>query len=239
MDRDNLNVLVIAPHHDDEVIGCGGLISLLVSKGYNVSVVHVFNGSSGVAERSSKVSQKVRHVEAVAASKIVGFTLIPNLNFDDRLPVNTSDIQNALVKVIRKIKPSIILTPHRKEHDFEHALVSRASWEASWLATTTTFPKLGLPAPRVKAVLGYEVWTPIERPNFYIDITKYVPQKKEALKCYKSQIENTSWLDGATGLNAYRGTTLLGSGYAEVYNIEPANIVDVVNIFKLLTDGDK
>ncbi|MDD3999043.1 MAG: PIG-L family deacetylase, partial [Candidatus Shapirobacteria bacterium] len=92
MDRDNLNVLVIAPHHDDEVIGCGGLISLLVSKGYNVSVVHVFNGSSGVAERSSKVSQKVRHVEAVAASKIAGFTLIPNLNFDDRLPVNTSDI---------------------------------------------------------------------------------------------------------------------------------------------------
>ena len=51
MDSNSKNVLVIAPHHDDESIGCGGTIALLTSKGYSVSVVHVYEGSSGVRSR--------------------------------------------------------------------------------------------------------------------------------------------------------------------------------------------
>ena len=65
MDSNSKNVLVIAPHHDDESIGCGGTIALLTSKGYSVSVVHVYEGSSGVRSRYGSEAKSIRTQESV------------------------------------------------------------------------------------------------------------------------------------------------------------------------------
>lgn len=157
----NRNVLVIAPHQDDEVIGCGGTMALFVEKGYSVFVIHVFKGSSGVLNKKAAQARTIRQKEAINASRIINFKLLRNLGFDDRNEANLINIQNSLISVIRKIRPSVVFTPHMNEQDFEHRIVNKATKEACWLAATDNFKELGKKAPKISAVFGYEIWTPI------------------------------------------------------------------------------
>jgi len=233
MNKDN-NILVVAPHQDDEVIGCGGTMAFLKKSGYDIFVVQVFKGSSGVEGKNCKDSAFIRHKEALRASKILGFNLLDNLGFIDRHEDDITKIQNSLISVIRKVKPCIIFAPHHGEHDFEHQLVSRACWEASWLASTENFPELGKKVSKTKVVLEYEIWTPIEQPDFYLDITKYISLKRESLMRYKSQIKKVSWLEGICGLNSYRGAVLQKNGFAEAFRIKSVNLSEFVSAFNKL-----
>lgn len=156
------------------------------------------------------------------------------MGYLDRCSILIQDLQKKIIKLIRKIKPMIILAPHSQEHDQEHRLVSKASWEASWLSVSSIFPKLGAASSTKPIFLGYEVWTPIKQPNLYIDITKTKSFKKKALKCYTSQIKNTNWVDASLGLNSYRGATLNGRGLVEVFSLQPSNIIKLINIFQPL-----
>ena len=231
-------ILTIAPHHDDEIIGCGGTLALLNNKGYNANVVHVFNGSSGVFGSAGKEAEKLRYEEAERASKVLNFTLLPTLPFNDRHEGNVVEVQNALIKVIRAVRPSIVFAPHINEKDFEHQIVAKASWEATWLAATSNFPELGNPIDPVKVFLGYEVWTPMIAPNLYFNITDYEFLKAKALGKYESQVKNTDWVGGSLGLNRYRGTTLKGFGLAEVFELKTTNVADLIISFELLNSNE-
>ena len=225
--------LVIAPHHDDEIIGCGGTILKLLDMGMEGYVVHVFDGSSGVAGfHSSQESRKIRSTEAKKASKIGRYVLLNNLGHKDRTDDNITSVINSLIKVVRRIRPDYIFSPHSEESDFEHYIVSRASWEASWLATTRIFPKLGTPSHPIKAFLGYEVWTPIQNVSCSIDITEYISKKRQMLEVFKSQMQTTSWIKGSIGLSEYRGATLQGYGHAEAFTIKKLPGTVTEKIFK-------
>jgi LmbE family N-acetylglucosaminyl deacetylase len=226
------NVLVVAPHQDDEVIGCGGTMAMLIEKGYNVFVVHVFKGSSGVVKKTAVQAHIIRQREAVQASKSLNFKLLRNLGFEDRKETAITDVQNSLISIIRNVGPSVVFTPHANEQDFEHRIVNQATKDACWLAATENFKGLGMKAPKISAVFGYEVWTPIQKPNFYLDISKYILKKQRALKKFTSQVKGTSWLKGAIGLNAYRGTTLIGENYAEAFEANPSDLLLFIDALK-------
>lgn len=233
----NKNVLIIAPHQDDEVIGCGGTIALLAEKGYVVFVVHIFKGSSGVTNKTAIQTGIIRQREALKASKVLKFKLLENLLFEDRKEIDITKIQRSLISVVREIKPSVVIAPHTNDQDFEHQMVSKATWEACWLAATDNFKELGKKISKISVILGYEVWTPIQRPDFYLDVTRYIKQKEKALKEFPSQIKGTSWLIGSVGLNAYRGTTLLGNGYAEAFEVRTSDLSVFVEILSDLSKG--
>jgi len=223
--------LVVAPHQDDEVIGCGGTILKLLDMDIEGYVVHVFSGSSGISGCSSPVkSKKIRNAEAKKASEIGGYTLLKNLGCKDR-DSNVNFIVHSLIEVVREVKPDFIFSPHSEEADFEHSLVSQASWEASWLATTGIFPELGPPSHPVDVFLGYEVWTPIQNISCFIDVTEHISKKKRMLEAFKSQMQTTSWVEGSVGLNSYRGTTLQGYGYAEAFTLKKTSGVAAEKIF--------
>lgn len=231
MDSISKNVLVIAPHHDDESIGCGGTIALLTSKGYSVSVVHVYEGSSGVRSRYGSEAKSIRTQESVEAARIGNFSLLPNLDFEDRVDHDETRITHALIRVIRQISPQIIFVPHEDEQDEEHRIVNKASWEAAWLSTTSNFPELGNPVEASGAFLGYEIWRPISSVQLYIDISDFTNAKREMISAYASQIELTSWVEGALGLSAYRGTVLQGSGHAEAFTLKGARLSTLIQQF--------
>jgi LmbE family N-acetylglucosaminyl deacetylase len=213
--------LVIAPHQDDETIGCGGAICYLKEQGYDIDVAHVYLGTSGVSGLNPEESSNLRHREALAAAKIGGYNVLPNLGFTDRDRSQDFELASAIIKLMRASRPDVVFLPHRGETDYEHQLVSTAGREASWLSGSDNIsPELGEPLKRLPQVFYYEVWKPLDSPTVTMDITPYEEQKKSMLRAFESQMKNTSWVKGCMGLSAYRGTICLGDGSCEVFETE-------------------
>lgn len=232
MKRSNKKALIIAPHQDDEVIGCGGTMVFLKEKKFDVGVIHVFLGSSGVKGVYGKDSHIARNKEASSSAQVLGYQLLTNLGFEDRKTTDYTQIQLKLMKHIREYKPNLIFIPHKDEQDAEHKLVYKAGWEASWLAATSSFPEQGKPIKRAAGIFLYEVWTPIQEPSLYVDTTPYEKKKKKALKRFKTQMKETLWANGSLGLSSFRGTALQGSGLAEAFLLKGADFSELMSLFK-------
>ena len=223
----NKSVLIIAPHQDDEVIGCGGTIYRLIERGYEVRVVHVFLGTSGVAGVRGAQSHAIRHAEAEKSAQIGGYTILPNLGFTDRDRSRDNEIQQALITVIRQQNPAVVFIPHKHETDYEHKLVATEAREALWLAAVDSVGDL----PALTAVpraFYYEVWKNISRPSVICDITTVKHIKRDMLAAFASQMECSGWLEGSLGRNAYRGVTVAGEGYYEVFETEGARLEELL-----------
>lgn len=218
-----MNILVVAPHHDDEVLGCGGTIVKHYKKNERVWVVYITAGWSGVPKiKSKEKAVKIREREARNACKILGVQKAIFLREDDRNIYNKKgEIIKKFIKIIRDIKPSLIYAPHPKEKDIEHRIAYEAIKEATWLSKSPYLPKLGQPTKSIKNVYLYEVWTPMK--DFFTreDITSAVDIKIKALLAYKSQLEYFNLVDAITGLNMYRGS-MVGTNkkFAEVFQVE-------------------
>ncbi len=222
----NKKILIVAPHQDDEVLGCGGLIAYAIEQGSTVEVVHVFAGTTGISYLpNGEQTSTARRKEAQAAADDMGFTLYKDLGFVDRTNPSENEVQRALINVIRRSSPDVLLLPHADESDVEHAMVSRVGKQAAWLSAAhieTGSEDASIRA--LDAVLYYSVWTPLSSPTLYLDITNFIDKKQRALSKYVSQMEATSWEHGSIGINAYFGTKLLAKGYVEVFDSEPLDL---------------
>lgn len=217
-----MNVLIISPHHDDEVLGCGGTIAKHRRKNDKIWVVYITAGWSGIPKiKSKKEAIRVREEEARNACKILGVEKAIFMKEEDRNISTNSMVTQRLIRIMRKIKPNVIYTPHPNEKDIEHSITYKITKEAAWLSKSPYLPKLGRPTKSIETIYLYEVWTPMK--DFFIreDITSVVDVKTKALLAYKSQLEYLNLIDAITGLNMYRGS-MVGTAkkFAEVFQVE-------------------
>ena len=217
-----MNILVVSPHHDDEVIGCGGTIAKHHGNGDKVSVVYITAGWSGLPEiKSKETTIKIREKEARKACKILGVERALFLKEKDRDLSYSGETVQKLIKIIREVRPKIIYAPHPEEKDLEHRITYEIVKESSWLSKSPYFLNLGKPIESIEALHLYEVWTPMK--NYFIkeDITSVVNIKIKALSVYKSQMEYLNLVDAIIGLNMYRGSMVgVGKKFAEVFQVE-------------------
>lgn len=211
--------LVIAPHHDDETIGCGGLIAKLTERGWDIAVSVVFAPIEGI---NSPEHQK-RLDEANSAASLLGARRIGDFNFPCREFIPIETITWKIVEVLRQTQPQLVLIPHETDRDPEHISSYRACLEALWLSASSFRRELGPPLKGIDIVLGYEVWTPIAHPQLTIDISGVLETKLCAIQCYASQLEFTNYAVAARGLAAYRGVMYGGCSFAESYSIIEAH----------------
>lgn len=217
-----MNILIIAPHHDDEVLGCGGTIIKHHRKGDKIWVAYVTAGWSGIPKIKSKAEAiRIREKEARNACKILGIKKAIFMREENRDISANSAITQKLIRIIREIKPNLIYTPHPDEKDIEHKITYEITKEATWLSKSPYLPKLGSPTKSIETIYLYEVWTPMR--NFFLreDITNVIDEKMKALLVYKSQLEHLNLVDAITGLNMYRGS-MVGTSkkFAEVFQVE-------------------
>lgn len=192
----NKNILVIAAHADDEVLGCGATVALKVLQGAEAHLVVLTDGVTGRSENynDAKVSMKreieKRRKEMKCAAKIIGFKSHEAFSFpDNRLDtVARADIANALRRVIEKIKPYTIFTHHPGDYNWDHTICFDSAMMAARRNSGDFSPN---------EIITFEVPSSTERswqepsrsfhPNLYVDVSDTIEKKKIALREYKSE----------------------------------------------------
>lgn len=210
--------LFVAPHPDDEVLGCGGIMKKLSDKGCQIFVLIVTRGKP--EKYSDERILKVRN-EAMEAHKILGVSETRFFNFPapDLDLVSIADLSEAISGVIRELKIDTLYLPHRGDIHHDHKIVFNAGLVAS--RPTNNCP--------VKRIYSYETLSETEWaaptsdelfiPSFFINISEVFPWKTEAFKCFKSQIRefpNSRSLKTIEALANYRGSTV-GFSHAEAF----------------------
>lgn len=202
-----MKVLIFAPHPDDELIGCGGAILNHLSKNDEVSIVFVSSGDSE--------SKAIREEEA---KKIYEKTSVKCyfMKEKDRFIEYNERTLKKIIEIIRRIQPETIYFPHENEEDHDHKEVYELVNEACWMANENIMLNLGK-TTHIKTVFNYEVWTPIKKPNYYLDISDYINKKICLLKRYSSQIKFKRYDLAAKGLSQYRGNMHSGYDFSEAF----------------------
>jgi len=185
------NILIIAPHNDDEILGCGGVMAKYINQGKNVYVAIVTNGHLGAPELFSKEgTEKVRR-EAMQAHEFLGvketiFLDFPAVNLD-ALPAYKLSI--AISNCIKKFQIDTLFIPHRGDIHKDHRITYEASLVAARPIDNCT----------VKRVYAYETLSETEWaapfgddvfiPTVFIDIKDFIDLKLQAFLFFETQIK--------------------------------------------------
>jgi len=218
------NILVVAAHPDDEVLGCGGTIAIHVENGDNVNVIFF---SDGVTSRNSNIGNlnidKRKHA-SIAACKILGVNNTHFLGFpDNRLDtIPLLDLVQDLECVISKIKPSVIYTHHAGDLNIDHKIVHQT-------VMTACRPQ---PNCTVREIYSFEVLSSTEwsspsldsffMPNKYVNISSVLDLKLLALDEYNEEMRDfphSRSIKSVISLANFRGASM-GMVAAEAFKID-------------------
>lgn len=198
--NDATKILVIVPHPDDETIGMGGFIRKYSS---NCTLMLVTNGCFGNPEYGREETIRIRNEEYGKALARLGVSSrCIYLGIDDR------NVRKNLDRIKQAIDEDYdyIFVPNSNDDHIDHRAISKyISRLRQWGRIKST-------------VVEYEVWTPLKRPNLFVDITDIYKDKEEAIREYKSQLNHVAYDWGSLGLNRFRGM-LNHCSYAEAYYI--------------------
>jgi len=216
--------LFIAPHADDETLGCGGTISKLAEKGEMVYVAIMTNASLGAPELFSKESIEIVRKEALTAHEILGVN--KTLFYDLPAPLLEQypqyKISQTISTVISELQPDTVFIPHRGDLHKDHEAIFNA-------ALVATRPQNNCP---VKKVFSYETLSETEWghpfqdsifvPNYFMTLSEYNLQKKrDAMLAYKTQIKkypHPRSIQAIESLAKIRGATV-GVCAAEAFSV--------------------
>jgi len=176
------DVLALGPHPDDIEIAAAGTLLLLRQSGKRVALVDCTRG-----EKGSRGSVAERDAEAAAAAKLLGSECRHNLGLPDT-GVRTDDAStNALVAVLRAVRPTLMLAPHTDDVHPDHTAVAELATRACFLAGLRHYePSLGAPH-RPRVLLRYPGNRPV-MPTLVVDIAAVRAPKADVVRCYRSQL---------------------------------------------------
>jgi N-acetylglucosamine malate deacetylase 1 len=184
-------ILILAPHCDDEILGCGGIIAKSVKEGASVFVVVVTNGHLGAPELFSKEGTAKVRDEAMKAHQFLGVEETFFLDFPapklDSVP--SYKLSNEMNQLIKKLEITTLYIPHRGDIHKDH----RHTYEAALVAAR---PVNGC---TVRKIYAYETLSETEWaapfgddmfiPTVFVDISDYIEHKKKAFQFFETQIK--------------------------------------------------
>jgi LmbE family N-acetylglucosaminyl deacetylase len=201
-----MKVLVLAPHPDDESIGCGGAVCLHAQAGDSVAAVFLTSGEKGLPNLARDEAWRIREAEAHEAAEILG---IAKLHFlrgaDGALAGEVAEIAATLRPILQSEKPNLVYLPHIGE------------WHPDHKAATPILQRALQGLQMSVQIRAYEIWTPLSEFQHLENIDAVMPRKLEAIRAHRSQLEQLAYSDAIEGLNRYRGAFSCKCRYAEVF----------------------
>jgi LmbE family N-acetylglucosaminyl deacetylase len=218
-------ILIFAPHADDEVLGCGGLIEKACRYGNRIKVVIGALGDTVFKHINEKVTALTRQQELSEALACLGCTDFEVMYKDKEALMDTIPQKELVSKIdffLASFKPTMIFIPYPSFHQDHKALYNAC------LASLRPVPD-----QRYKLIALFEypliVWQYPQLSNtgeLYLDISKTVNKKVEAMKKHRSQIRESSHLISPENIKRWaekRGMEI-GIPYAEKYYILRARL---------------
>lgn len=205
-----VRVLVVAPHPDDEVLGCGGTIARHAAQGDEVDVLIVTCAAPDLYPMDDEAETRR---EAKTAHDVLGVSHTHFLDFHapklDTVP--GYQLAEAIAKVIQTLQPQIVYLPHRGDIHLDHQMVYQATLVAA----------RPLEHCSVRQLLCYETlseteWAPPGGdsafvPTVFVNITDYLDLKLKAMYSYQSEIRQSPHprsLQAIEALAKLRGSTV-------------------------------
>jgi len=199
-------VLILAPHPDDEVIGCGGVAALHRRQGDEVHVVVVTDGDAGDPDGRYPAAGYVelRRDECRRAARELALAPPLFLGFGDRTLAPGARLAGALREVLERSRPEVVYHPATTEMHPDH--------HATAVAALTAAARL----PFTVRTFAYEIWTPVV-PTHVIDVSAVWEAKRAALAHYASQLAYNDYQRAMAGLAAYRAIFLPAASHVEAF----------------------
>ena len=213
------NVVVIAPHPDDETLGCGGAILKHISKGDNVYWVIVTCANEEIGFTKESIENRKREIEIV--SKMYGFKKVYNLDFPTTQleKVDKRTLVEKISNCILETDANILYIPNWGDVHSDHKVVSEAA-----ISCTKWFRY-----PKVKTVYSYETLSETEfginncinkfNGNVFVNIDEFLDKKIEIMKVFKSEMGVFPFPrseEAVRALAMVRGSNI-GCNYAESF----------------------
>ena len=202
-------VLVVAPHPDDETLGCGGTILRMARDGAQIAWL-IATGMSAKAGFSGD-EMKARESEISKVSALYGFSRVFKPKFVtrqlDTLPL--AEVIGEFAHVFKVFMPDQVFLPHRMDVHTDH----RAVFDAG--AACAKWFRYG----SVRRVLAYETLSETEfsldprsafQPNYFVDISEFLERKLEIMSIYQSEMGEFPFprsIEAIRALAMLRGST--------------------------------
>ena len=213
-------IVVLAPHMDDEVFGCGGTLAVAVAGGAAVTVVFMTDGGKGynpLAVRGRSTAEIVawetalserRKEESRRAGKILGYDDALYLELPDGALACTPGAVGRLASTLRSLQPDAIFLPFLTDIHHDH-----------WLTNVVFAEAAAVAALRGDVVCwGYEVWLPAPA-NTVVDVSEVFERKAQAMEEFTSQ-DQYEYRRAMVALNTFRSLfTARGAGFAEAFHV--------------------
>lgn len=200
------SVLVLAPHPDDECLGCGGAIALHRRQGDRVMIVFATDGNAGDPQGyyAGGNYREMRRAEARKAGEVMGVRELTFWQYEDGKLAEAQDLAARLGDLLAAERPEIVYRPSAREIHPDH-----------W-ALAVAIDRALEAFPGKVAAYAYEIWGTVQ-PTHALDITSVWDVKRKAVEQYESQLRYNDYLYMVAGLNAYRTIYQPSARYMEAF----------------------
>lgn len=232
-----IDILAVFAHPDDLELTVGGTMLKMKKLGYRTGALDVTRGEMG-----TRGTVDGREKESIAAAEILKLDVRENLGLPDGHVFVDDHSRTQLVRMLRRLKPKVILTHQLDDPHPDHDHIARLVRESARLASMKRYDEETggdkIPVPHI----AHNVFSRLVQPSFVVDITEFLEEKMTAIAAHASQfydpnsnepetrLTSKSFLDELENRSRYFGS-LIGVAAGEPFYVREAlNVEDPIEL---------
>ncbi len=214
-------ILVVAPHPDDETLGCGG--TLLKHKAGGDAVYWLIVTSIKEENHFAASVVEARRQEIKTVASMYAFDGVYDLDFPTMQldTISFSRLIGSISDVFREVEPNIVYLPFKSDVHTDHQIAFKAAYSCTKTFRCPSIKKIVIMETLSETEFGPSLCSDIFIPNMFVDITDFIEQKIEIMKIYKKETGAHPFPRSDRNIRAlatFRGATA-GCEYAESFMI--------------------
>jgi bacillithiol biosynthesis deacetylase BshB1 len=188
MDKINIDIDILAvfSHPDDAELSVAGTLIKLKSLGYRTGVLDMTRGEMG-----TRGTPEIRKQEAEDAARIMKLDVRLNLEQPDGRVWLTEESRTAMVRVLRKLKPKIVLTHNTDDPHPDHAHTAQIVREGARLSSMRKYDEAENLGTIKVPIVAHTLHSRRVIPTFIVDISDFLEEKMNAIRAHASQFFRT------------------------------------------------
>ena len=191
-----VDILAIFAHPDDVELGVGGTLLKMKQLGYKTGALDVTQGEMG-----TRGTVEGRAAEAVEAASILKLDVRENLNLPDGHVFADDESRAKLVRVLRRLKPKLLLTHQENDPHPDHNHIVQLVRESARLASMFRYDEESGSEKINVPIVAHNIFSRLVGPSFIVDISDFLDEKMVAIRAHSSQFYDPNSKEPETRLS--------------------------------------